>query len=99
MKYTSWWISGRRSGPRPPSRPWQGPARDGRTNWTGAPKNLLLLALVLREFEDEIYFVRSPLLVQKVIFGALAGVARLLGHRAEYPYPYPRHGEAYRTVM
>jgi quercetin dioxygenase-like cupin family protein len=76
-----------------------GLARDGKTNGAGAPKNPLMLALVLHEFEDEIYFIRPPLLVQKVIFGALAGVARLLGHRAEYPYPYPRHGEAYRTVM
>jgi hypothetical protein len=25
-----------------------------------------------------------------VIFGALAKVARLLGYRAEYPYPYAR---------
>jgi quercetin dioxygenase-like cupin family protein len=52
-----------------------GLARDGKTNRAGAPKNL-------HEFEDEIYFVRPPLLVQKVIFGALARVARLLGHRA-----------------
>ena len=28
----------------------------------------------------------------------LAGLARLLGHRAEYPYPYPQQSEAYRTV-
>jgi quercetin dioxygenase-like cupin family protein len=75
-----------------------GLARDGKTNRAGAPKNPLMLALVLHEFEEEIYFVRPPLLVQKVIFGALAGLARLLGHRAEYPYPYPRQTEAYRTV-
>jgi quercetin dioxygenase-like cupin family protein len=75
-----------------------GLARDGKTNRAGAPKNPLMLALVLHEFEEEIYFVRPPLLVQKVIFGALAGLARLLGHRAEYPYPYPQQSEAYRTV-
>jgi quercetin dioxygenase-like cupin family protein len=75
-----------------------GLARDGKTNRAGAPKNPLLLALILREFEDEIYFVRPPLLVQKVFFGALARVARLLGHRAEYPYPYPRQSEAFWTV-
>jgi len=73
-----------------------GLARDGKTNRAGAPKNPLMLALVLHEFEEEIYFVRPPLLVQKVIFGALAGLARLLGHRAEYPYP--QQSEAYRTV-
>jgi len=75
-----------------------GLARDGKTNRAGVPKNPLRLALILREYEDEIYFVRPPLLVQKVIFGALAGLARLLGYRAEYPYPYPRQSEAYRTV-
>jgi quercetin dioxygenase-like cupin family protein len=63
-----------------------GLARDGKTNRAGAPKNPLRLALV------------PPLLVQKVIFGALARVARLLGHRAEYPYPYPRQSEAFWTV-
>jgi quercetin dioxygenase-like cupin family protein len=74
-----------------------GLARDGKNNMAGAPKNSLLLALVLHEFEDEIYFVRPPLLVQKVIFGALARVTWLLGHRAEYPYPYERHSEPSRT--
>ena len=76
-----------------------GLARDGKTNKAGAPGNPLRLALVLRHFEDEIYFVRPPLAVQRVIFGTLAGVARLLGYRAEYPYPYARQSEASRTVM
>jgi hypothetical protein len=73
-------------------------AGDGKTNGAGAPRDPLLLALVLREYEDEIYFVRPPLAVQRVIFGALAKVARLLGYRAEYPYPYARRSEASRTV-
>jgi quercetin dioxygenase-like cupin family protein len=76
-----------------------GLARDGKTNKAGAPGNPLRLALVLRHFEDEIYFVRPPLAVQRVIFGTLARVARLLGYRAEYPYPYARQSEASRTVM
>jgi quercetin dioxygenase-like cupin family protein len=75
-----------------------GLARDGKTNRAGAPRNPLLLALVLREFEDEIYFVRPPLAIQRVIFGVLAKVGWLLGYRAEYPYPYARHSEASRTV-
>ncbi len=74
-----------------------GLARDGKTNRAGAPKNPLRLALILREFE-EIYFVRPPLAVQKVILGALARVARLLGYRAEYPYPYARQGGASWTA-
>jgi quercetin dioxygenase-like cupin family protein len=75
-----------------------GLARDGKTNRAGAPKNPLRLALVLREFEDEIYFVRPPLAVQRVILGALAKVARLLGYRAEYPYPYARRTEISRSA-
>ena len=76
-----------------------GLARDGKTNRAGAPKNPLRLALILREFEEEIYFVRPPLVVQKMILGALAFIGRLLGYRAEYPYPYARQSEAYRIVM
>jgi quercetin dioxygenase-like cupin family protein len=75
-----------------------GLARDGKTNRAGAPRNPLLLALVLHHFEEEIYFVRPPLAVQRVVFGLLAGVARLLGYRAEYPYPYPRQSEPSRTA-
>jgi quercetin dioxygenase-like cupin family protein len=76
-----------------------GLARDGKTNKAGAPKNPLQLALILREFEEEIYFVRPPLVVQRVILGALAFIGRLLGYRAEYPYPYARQSEASLTVM
>jgi quercetin dioxygenase-like cupin family protein len=75
-----------------------GLARDGKTNRAGAPKNLLQLALILRHFEGEIYFVQPPLAVQRVILGVLAKVARLLGYRAEYPYPYARQSEASRIV-
>jgi quercetin dioxygenase-like cupin family protein len=75
-----------------------GLARDGKTNMAGAPKNPLQLALILREFEEEIYFVRPPLAVQRVILGALAFIWRLLGYRAEYLYPYARQSETSRTV-
>jgi quercetin dioxygenase-like cupin family protein len=75
-----------------------GLARDGKTNRAGAPRNPLMLALVLRHFEGEIYFVQPPLAVQRVILGVLAKVARLLGYRAEYPYPYARQSEASRIV-
>ena len=76
-----------------------GLARGGKTNGVGAPRNPLRLALILREFEEEIYFVRPPLAVQRVMLGALARIARLLGYRAEYPYPYAGQSEASRTVM
>jgi quercetin dioxygenase-like cupin family protein len=76
-----------------------GLARDGKTNRAGAPMNPLRLALILCEYEEEIYFVRPPLAVQRVILGALARVARLLGYRAVYPYPHARQSKASRTVM
>ncbi|MGH2962608.1 MAG: cupin domain-containing protein [Solirubrobacterales bacterium] len=64
-----------------------GLARDGKTNRAGAPKNPFLFALILRHYEDEIYFVRPPLAVQRAILGPLAGIGRLLGYKPEYPYP------------
>src|ERR671914_826143 len=51
--------------------------------------------------DDEVHVLvdfRPPLFFQRMIFGALAKVARLLGYRAEYPYPYARQSEASRTV-
>jgi quercetin dioxygenase-like cupin family protein len=69
-----------------------GLAVDEKTNGAGAPNNPLRLAPVLREYEDEIYFVWPPLFVQKVIFGVLAKVARLLGYQTVYPYPYASEG-------
>lgn len=61
-------------------------ARDGMTTAGGVPRNPLRLALVLREFEDEIRFVQPPLAVQKAILGPLAMLGRMLGYRAEHPY-------------
>jgi quercetin dioxygenase-like cupin family protein len=63
-------------------------ARQGKTNRAGPPRDPLLAALVLRHFEDEIYFVRPPLTVQKAVLGPLAALARVLGYRAEQRYLY-----------
>jgi hypothetical protein len=63
-----------------------GLARDGKTTGAGVPRNPFRLALVLREFADEIRFVRPPLAVQKAILGPLARLGRTLGYRAEYTY-------------
>lgn len=76
-----------------------GLALDGKTNGAGAPKNPLQLAVLLRHFEDEIYFLRPPLAVQRVVFGPLAKVGRRLGYRAEYPYPYAAQDEHSRGVV
>lgn len=61
-----------------------GMAREGKTDAKGRP-NLLQAALIIREFDDVIRFVEPPRVVQKVLFGILAPVARLLGYRAFYP--------------
>lgn len=61
-----------------------GLARDGKTDTKGRP-GLLQSSLTIPEFDDVIRFVEPPRPVQKVMFGALAPVARLLGYRATYP--------------
>ena len=59
-------------------------AQDGKTNSKGMP-NLLQAAIFAREFSDVLYFTRPPLLVQWLLFGALAAIARTLGYRGSYP--------------
>ena len=71
-----------------------GLARDGKTTRAGIPKNPLQAAVIVRHFEDEIYFVRPPLVLQRLFFGPLAGLGRLLGYRPNYPYSGSRAGEA-----
>src|SRR5215831_2540758 len=61
-----------------------GLAQDGKVNRRGMP-NLLQLAVFAREFEDVIQFIHPPREVQRVLFGMLAPIARLLGYRGSYP--------------
>lgn len=61
-----------------------GLAQDGRTDARGLP-GLLQLALLVREFRDVIRFTRPPQVVQTVLFGLLAPVARAMGYRGSYP--------------
>jgi quercetin dioxygenase-like cupin family protein len=61
-----------------------GLARLGHTDAKGMP-NLLQLALTTREFSDVIVFRSPPLAVQRLLFGALAPIARYRGYRATYP--------------
>ena len=61
-----------------------GLARDGKTDAKGRP-SLLQAALTVPEFDGVIRFTEPPRVVQKVLFGALAPVARLRGYRAVYP--------------
>ncbi len=72
-----------------------GLARDGKTTRAGIPRNPLQAAVIVRHYEDEIYFVRPPLSVQKLLFGPLAALGRMAGYRPDYPY---RRAAADRTV-
>lgn len=64
-----------------------GLAQDGKVNEKGLP-SLLQLAVMVPHFGDEIRLTRPPWILQKVIFGLLAPLGRLLGYRPEYPYPH-----------
>ena len=61
-----------------------GLAREGHVNANGMP-NPLQLALTAQEFSDVIVFRRPPPRVQRVVFSALAPIARRRGYRATYP--------------
>jgi hypothetical protein len=61
-----------------------GLARLGNTDARGMP-HPVQLALSADEFGDVIVLRSPPLPVQRVIFGALAPIARWRGYRATYP--------------
>jgi quercetin dioxygenase-like cupin family protein len=61
-----------------------GLARLGYTNAKGMP-NPLQLALFAQEFSDVIVFRSPPLALQRMLFGALAPIARARGYRGTYP--------------
>ena len=61
-----------------------GLAREGHVNAKGMP-DLLQLALTAQEFSDVIVFRKPPPQVQRIVFGALAPIARRRGYRATYP--------------
>ncbi len=94
----TWWNDGEREAHvrvefRPASRmegfleTIYGLAVDGKTNRRGLP-NPLQLAVFAREYFDVNHVARPPLPVQRIVFGGLGSLGRLLGYRADYPYPY-----------
>jgi quercetin dioxygenase-like cupin family protein len=74
-----------------------GLAQDGKTNSRGMP-NLLQAAIFIREYSDVLYFTRPPLWVQRLLFGALARIARVLGYRGSYP-EYLERGPSERVEV
>ncbi len=61
-----------------------GLAREGHVNKRGM-SDALQLALFATEFSDVAVFRKPPAAVQRVLFGALAPIARRRGYRATYP--------------
>lgn len=61
-----------------------GLAKDGKTNRRGLP-NPLQLAVLMREYEDELRLARPSITIQRGLFGPLAVLGRLLGYRGWYP--------------
>jgi mannose-6-phosphate isomerase-like protein (cupin superfamily) len=61
-----------------------GLAQAGHVDAKGMP-HLLQLALTAQEFSDVIVFRKPPPTVQRIVFGALAPIARRRGYRATYP--------------
>lgn len=59
--------------------------RDGKVNPKCGLPNLLQWAVISREYEDEIYLAWPPLSVQRVRFGLLATIGKLVGYKARYP--------------
>jgi quercetin dioxygenase-like cupin family protein len=61
-----------------------GLATDGKTNRKGLP-NPVHLAVLMREYENELHLASPPLRAQKALFAPLAAVGRLVGYRGWYP--------------
>lgn len=64
-----------------------GLAQDGKLNEKGMPP-LFQMAVMVPYFGDEIRLTNPPWPVQRALFGVLASIGRILGHRPEYPYPH-----------
>ena len=62
-------------------------AEAGRVKRDGVPKNLLELALLISEYEEELYLAQPPLAIQRLVFSPLAAIARRRGYSAYVPYP------------
>jgi quercetin dioxygenase-like cupin family protein len=57
----------------------------GLLNENGGLPNLLQMAVLSNEHWNEGYLTKPPLLVQRVMFGVLVPLGRLLGYKAHYP--------------
>lgn len=65
-----------------------GLASAGRTNAKGIP-SLLQLSVFAPAYFDTNHIVNPSLALQRRVFGVVGPIARMLGYRADFPYPYP----------
>jgi quercetin dioxygenase-like cupin family protein len=56
---------------------------DGKINESGVP-NLLQLDVILHEYSDEFRASNPPYWIQRILFGLLSPIGKLLGYRASY---------------
>lgn len=69
-------------------------AQDGKVNRkTGLP-NPLQLAVIMRAYRNELILARPLPFVQTLLFGFLAFIGRLVGYKADHPYPHSRQTQA-----
>lgn len=61
-----------------------GLAADGKTKSNGMP-GLLQISLLMNRFSGVIRMVAPPYPVQRVVFGVLSPIARILGYRSTHP--------------
>jgi hypothetical protein len=62
-----------------------GLGKDGKTNRKGLP-NLLQLAVLMREYEDEMRLAKPPFTIQRMLFAPLAVIGRVFGYRSRYAH-------------
>lgn len=67
-------------------RTWYGLAKDGKMNKNGLP-SVWQLAVTSKEYLDSVHLANPPLLVQKILWGTLSPIAKILGYKPNYPYP------------
>jgi len=67
-------------------RTWYGLANDGKMNDNGLP-SIWQLALTSKEYLDSVHLAKPPLFIQKILWGILSPIAKILGYKPDYPYP------------
>lgn len=67
-----------------------GLAQAGKVSAKSGLPNLFQLAVMMRAYQAVLILARPPRPVQTLLFGSLAAIGRVLGYKADYPYPYLR---------